>query len=188
MYEYALWHDVRGVNVWLRVRTRSAHEVGRCFWQQCAHGFEVRIHIRIWHAKSPETCEILKSWKSQKSRLFAKSRDFRDFQDFLGFPGFPGFRDFSGFPHFGARIAVLAPRSEILVRQDSGLGARFGRSWADLTDLAESPEIWCRTRKSTSQVLYIDHFQLPPRWKMTGEEGDPFGGRRWHWPSKPCNF
>ena len=32
--------------------------------------------------------------------------------------------------------------------------------------------------ESASQVLYIDHFQLPPWWKMTGEDGDPFGGRR----------
>ena len=45
-----------------------------------------------------------------------------------------------------------------------------------------------RTSESRSQVLYIDHFQYQVRWKMTGEEGDPFGGPRWHWPSKRSNF
>ena len=188
MYEYALWHDVRGVNVWMHVLTCSAHEVGRCFWHQCAHGIEIGTHMSTCCAESPETCRILKSRISQDSRLFAKSRDFCDFQDFLGFPGFPGFRRISGFRDFGARIAVLAPRSRNPVRTGFGTWGPDRQVLSRPADPDLRSRNPVRTRKSWSQVLLIDHFQLPPRWKMTGQEGDPFGGPRWHWPSKPCDF
>ena len=190
------WQDWCHVRVCTLTRCTWCQCVVACSNTQCTWGRTLFLtSVCTWIRKSgsdstccPETCRNLRSWKSQKSQLFAKSRDLCDFQDFQDFPGFSGFRTFSGFPDFGARIAILAPRSEILVRQVSALGARFGRSELDLAGLAPSADFAVRTRKSTSQVLYIDHFQLPPRWKMTGEEGDRFGGRRWHWPSKPCNF
>ena len=188
MYEYALWHDVRGVNVWMHVRTCSAHEVGRCFWHQCAHGFEVRIHMDTWSPESPETCRILRSRISQDSRLFRKSRDFCEILDFQDLAGFRDFGRISGFRHFGARIAVLAPEVRNPVRtgfRTWGPDRQVQVGPADL-DLRSGNRV--RTRNPDLPGVLIDHFQLPPWWKMTGQEGDPFGGPRWHWPSKRRDF
>ena len=129
-------------------------------------------------AECPEFCAILKSRISQKSRLFRKSRDFcenLDFQDFLGFPDF----------------GTLAARSDFW-RPDpiSGSEGRIGPTTrfpdfrtdrqvlSRLADLSESPEIWSQGPKHRIPCVLIDHFQYQVRWKMTGEDGDPFGGRR----------
>ena len=69
----------------------------------------------------------------------------------------------------------------------------LARSWSEVHPATFQPDpgsdlrsrIWLQVARWTSDLpesaprcLYIDHFQLPPWWKMTGEDGDPFGGRR----------
>ena len=69
----------------------------------------------------------------------------------------------------------------------------LARGWSEVRPATFQPDpgsdlrsrFWLEVARWTSDLpesaprcLYIDHFQLPPRWKMTGEEGDPFGGRR----------
>ena len=78
--------------------------------------------------------------------------------------------------------------------QDSGCPTRFqvrARMWPEPTfwpDPGSDLESGSDLAKVPIQALYIDHFQLPPRWKMTGEDGDPFGKSDWHWPSKRRDF
>ena len=66
--------------------------------------------------------------------------------------------------------------------QDLDLGGPDGRSdqgsAGPTSDLVRTLIRTLRPAKTWSQALYIDHFQLPPWWKMTGEEGDPFRGPR----------
>ena len=64
---------------------------------------------------------------------------------------------------------ILAVRAQIQVRL---------RIWSEPTfwpDPGSDLDLWSDLAKVPIQALYIDHFQLPPRWKMTGEDGDPFG-------------
>ena len=78
-------------------------------------------------------------------------------------------------PAESRKVAILQ------ISADSAESRLFAKS-CDSAGLAPNS---CQDLKKSSgpakpgfQVLYIDHFQLPPRWKMTGQTGDPFRGRR----------
>ena len=79
---------------------------------------------------------------------------------------------------FGQILARTARTWILAVGPGSGWLARI---WPDRQNPAPSSDlrIWpdpgSNLPESRSRRLYIDHFQLPPWWKMTGEEGDPFG-------------
>ena len=139
-------------------------------------------------AECPESCLILKSRISQKSRLFRKSRDFCENLDFQDFPGFPDFGTLAARSDFWRPDPISGSEGRI------GPTTRFPDFRTDRqvlsrpADLSESPEIWSQGPKSGTPCVLIDHFQYQVRWKMTGEDGDPFGGPRWHWPSKRSNF
>ena len=87
-----------------------------------------------------------------------------------------------------AKPASLAGLSRMAVRTNRGLSDRTSPNWQVWRDLSKSRFFGVGPAKPWIQVLYIDHFQLPPRWKMTGQDGDPFGDLRWRWPSKRSNF
>ena len=176
------------VNVCMHVRTCSVHVVGRCFWTTVRTWIRTWIHKYTYGADHPKSCPILKSRKSLKSRVFRKSRDFCDFLDFQDRTGFLDFRTWGAKPDLCEPDAI--PGSE-----GPDWSARGFRTWHQSgqvlsrpVDLVSGPEKSCQVRKIGPTRVLIDHFQLPPWWKMTGQDGDPFGGRRWHWPSKRSNF
>ena len=129
-------------------------------------------------ADCPESCPILESRISQKSRLFRKSRDLCEIQDFQDFLGFPDFGTLAARPDFWRPDPISGSEGRI------GPGTRFPDFRTDRqilsrsADPSESPEIWSQGRKPWPPCVLIDHFQYQVRWKMTGEEGDPFGGPR----------
>ena len=92
------------------------------------------------------------------------------------------------FGRFWPDFRILAPtwpdRCLDLTSGESQSGGQV-QTAARSGDLPESA-----VRRSDPRIwpLYIDHFQLPPRWKMTGQDWDPFGKSRWHWPSKTRDF
>ena len=137
------------VNVWLHVRTCSAYDVGRCFWQQYAHRSD--IWIRKYTPKCGMSGNPVRSWNlgfrrnldfSGKVGISAKTWIFRIFQDFrisaLWQPD----------PTFGGQTRFLAPKVGSDRRPDFRTFGQIGKSWADL-------RICPKVRKSGPKVRNI---------------------------------
>ena len=154
---------------------------------------------RIWNrelAQNMSTCDS--SWAYQLATFRTKSR--------VGGFGWNhvwymvrscahNFRKFRGFREFGrqscGKCTFCRKYTFSMFRNKSALSQLFAKSreCADLLrNMCQQLRKASKPAKPGFQVLYIDHFQLPPRWKMTGEDGDPFRGRRWHCPSKRSIF
>ena len=138
----------------------------------------------IWQTMSgPETCRI-----AEKS-IFPKNRDFWRFWRFQGLTA-----DLAKISVWRqswldlAKPASLAGPGQMAVRTNRSLAGWTWPNWQVWQDLPKSRFFGFGPAKPGSRCLYIDHFQLPPRWKMTGEDGDPFRKSRWHWPSKRRDF
>ena len=129
----------------------------------------------------------------ESARLVSRSRNRRNHQnleisrnlEILAILTISGSgRDFGHFRHLEHFLAKprIWPQIQVLARgwsevrlatfqPDPGSDLR-SRFWLEGRRMASNlPE-------SAPRCLYIDHFQLPPWWKMTGEDGDRFGGRR----------
>ena len=105
------------------------------------------------------------------------------------------FRRFRGFRGFGRQKCRKCTFWRKCTFSMFPANSALSRLFAQSRESAGLARNMCQVLKKSSkpakpgfQVLYIDHFQLPPRWKMTGEDGDPFRGRRWHCPSKRSIF
>ena len=83
---------------------------------------------------------------------------------------------------------VWLDSARVAVRTNRSLSGETCSNWQVWQDLSESRFFGFGPAKPGSRCLYIDHFQLPPRWKMTGQDGDPFGKSDWRCPSKRSNF
>ena len=101
--------------------------------------------------------------------ILAISAIFRISQDFAEIAVWQRFGQILVGPGIPARSSQTAVRTvwpESARKCDSGQIPGSDRIWP----------LWrVRPGQTRTQGLYIDHFQYPPRWKMTGEEGDPFG-------------
>ena len=90
-------------------------------------------------------------------------------------------RDSAGLARNPQKVDFLRKVAILRILQKSADSALFAKS-RDSAGLAPNScqdlKVAPKPAKPGFQVLYIDHFQLPPRWKMTGEDGDPFRGRR----------
>ena len=181
---------IQSVNVWLHVREHAVHICCRMdildtnvhtsssmSSYRCLDGDMVRTMSRSRNRQNHQNLEF--SRKVEILAIWAISGSGRDsghFRQNL---------DFGQIQVRPARIQVLA------VGPGSGRSARIwpdSQNPAPSSDLRIWPDPGSNLPESRFQALYIDHFQLPPWWKMTGEDGDPFRGRRWHWPSKRSNF
>ena len=165
-------------------------------WQDCSEQsrirdvvriVNIRMHIRLRKVPTYSTldrnlvriCKILKSAEIDKSGTFREKSRFWRFWRFLARTRIlAGFQPGSQIRLDLAKLAVWPGLAGSAVRtcQVAGrLDRRFGQVWPDLPKPARRLS---GPPKPAPRVLYIDHFQLPPRWKMTGQEGDPFGGPR----------
>ena len=145
-------------------------------------------HMALWIQDWPDP---VRSWNPE----ICQNLDFWPKVDFLAILAISGSDTGSGqnpvwtpiWPE-SAKLRVWPDLARSAVRTNFPGFRRSGQLWPKLADLPESPKSWLRPQNLGPRVLYIDHFQLPPWWKMTGEEGDPFRGPRWHWPSKRRDF
>ena len=131
------------VNVWLHVRTCSAHDVGRCFWQQCAHGSD------IWTRKYTPVCGLSGILSDPGIQDFAEISTFPEKSGFVRNPGFPGFPRISGFRHFGGQTRLLAARPDFWLR-------RSDRTWdqvSGLPDGSADPEQICGSVRKSGNLV-----------------------------------
>ena len=155
------------------------YAVGCDSGHQCAHGISHDPRYSIWMANLSEKCSDPEIAEITKISSFREKSRFWRFWRFLA---------------LSTILARIAIRSTFLARPSkvatwTNLASEAGRRsvWRLWSETWIRPQVQGLTKvarwtsdlpKSAPRCLYIDHFQLPPWWKMTGEDGDRFGGRR----------